>query len=146
MPDHFHFLVRVKSEGISLSSTKKAPDDGQGSPDNVYQQRMSHEIKTMLSSYTKAYNRRYARRGSLFKAKTKAKLAHLDFIELEENKNDLVPYVARCFHYIHANPVVAGLANREEEWPFSSAQDYYGLRNGTLCNQELAREILGKYI
>jgi putative transposase len=146
MPDHFHFLIRVKSEGTNLSRSKKAPGIGQHRQEQIFQQRMSHAIKTMLSSYTRAFNRRYSRRGSLFKAKTKSKLAHLDFINLGEGRTNLIPYIARCFHYIHANPVEAGLANQEEEWPFSSAQDYCGIRGGTLCNQELARKILGGYL
>ena len=29
------------------------------------------------------------------------------------------------------------------DWPYSSASDYAGLRNGTLCNQGLAKQLLG---
>jgi putative transposase len=51
-------------------------------------------------------------------------------------------YAMQCFDYIHNNPVKAGMVNRPEDWEFSSARDYAGLRNGTLCNYELAREVL----
>ncbi len=45
-----------------------------------------------------------------------------------------------CFNYIHQNPVRAGLVKTEIEWEFSSAQDYAGLRNGTLVNKKVAQE------
>ena len=43
-----------------------------------------------------------------------------------------------CFHYIHNNPVNAGLVIKKEDWEFSSYQDYNGLRNGSLINKSLA--------
>ena len=35
------------------------------------------------------------------------------------------------------------LVKRLEEWRFSSFPDYAGLRNGTLCNQQLAAILIG---
>ncbi len=46
------------------------------------------------------------------------------------------------FHYIHQNPYAAKLVKKLEDWESSSFKDYIGLRNGTLCNQYLARELL----
>ncbi|MBK8555522.1 MAG: hypothetical protein IPL65_07015 [Lewinellaceae bacterium] len=51
-------------------------------------------------------------------------------------------YGTTCFHYIHKNPVRAGLASSAEAWEFSSAKDFAGLRNGSLCNYALAKELL----
>jgi putative transposase len=34
--------------------------------------------------------------------------------------------------YIHANPVKAGIVEKEEEYLYSSAGDYYGIRKGLL--------------
>ena len=48
-----------------------------------------------------------------------------------------------CFNYIHQNPMKAGLVKRMEDWEFSSFRDYAGLRNGTLCNRNLARQVTG---
>ncbi len=47
-------------------------------------------------------------------------------------------YYFNCFHYIHQNPLVAGLVKNLEDWNFSSFKDYAGKRNGTLCNKSLA--------
>jgi hypothetical protein len=45
-----------------------------------------------------------------------------------------------CFHYIHQNPLVAGMVSKIEDWKYSSFKDYAVLRNGTLCNKELAKK------
>lgn len=52
-------------------------------------------------------------------------------------------YLSSCFEYIHNNPVKAGMVSVPESWPYSSYADYAGLRAGTLCNKELAYQLLG---
>jgi putative transposase len=49
-------------------------------------------------------------------------------------------YQQVCFNYIHHNPVRAELVKTPEEWEFSSAREYAGIRSGTLVNMELARQ------
>lgn len=39
--------------------------------------------------------------------------------------------------YIHQNPVKAGLVEKEEEYLWSSAGDFYGIRKGRLALEEL---------
>ena len=73
------------------------------------------------------------RSGSLFRQRTKAK----PMTDGDSN------YGFTAFHYIHQNPFKAGLVTVIENWKFSSFPDYAGLRNGTLCNKELAFEIIG---
>ena len=53
---------------------------------------------------------------------------------------DDYPFI--CFHYIHQNPVKAGLVKRMEEWEMSSFRDFAGIREGTLCNEKLAYDLL----
>ncbi|MEM6770275.1 MAG: hypothetical protein AAF597_06825 [Bacteroidota bacterium] len=147
MPDHFHFLLRPKPEGCLPSPSKKVWSGS--SKEQQYQQMLSHQIKTLLSSYTKAFNRRYNRRGSLFQAKTKAKPGYEDFLpegfELVDEIpfTQFMPYLQNCFHYIHNNPVVAHYALIATDWEYSSAVDYAGLRDGTLCNYALTEQLLG---
>ena len=50
-------------------------------------------------------------------------------------------YVA--FHYIHDNPLKANLVSKLEDWIYSSFGDYAGLRNGNLCDKELASQLIG---
>lgn len=121
MPNHFHFLVHANE--ISVQIIK----DG-----SFERQRFSEGIKMLLSSYTKAINNRENRTGSLFQQKTKA-------LCVSELKND----VARTtFHYIHQNPMKAGLVKKMEEWEYSSFKEYTGGGVGTLCNKDLANEYL----
>jgi hypothetical protein len=50
-------------------------------------------------------------------------------------------YIA--FHYVHQNPYKANLVSQMEDWKYSSFCDYAGLRNGTLCDKELAEQLIG---
>jgi len=47
-----------------------------------------------------------------------------------------------CFHYIHQNPIRGRLVNKIEDWEFSSFNDYAGIRDETLINLPLAKQIL----
>jgi len=81
-----------------------------------------------LSSYTRAINRRYKRTGSLFQQNTKSKIL--------EGEDAFV-----CFHYIHQNPVKAGLCDGFEDWKYSSFNEYYaGEQN--ICETKVTRGLL----
>lgn len=94
-------------------------------------QQFSQGIKQLLSSYTKGINKQEKRVGSLFQQKTKA-------ICVTNNKH----HDTTAFHYIHQNPMKAGLVKRMEDWEFSSFKDYLGLRRESLCIIDLAKERL----
>jgi REP element-mobilizing transposase RayT len=96
MPDHFHFVVRVKP-----SQENVEPADGTLSP-------ISKAFKDFFISYAKSFNKLYNRTGSLFQYKFKRK---------EIEKED---YLIRLICYVHANPVAAGLCTRFGDWKFSS--------------------------
>ena len=98
--------------------------------ENFDKQSCSNAFRNVLSSYTQAVNLMENRTGSLFTQNTKSKPLTQQL------------YAQTCFHYIHQNPVKSGLVERLNHWEFSSFQDYAGLRNGTLCNQEMARRFL----
>jgi REP element-mobilizing transposase RayT len=91
----------------------------------------TNAFRVLLSSYTRAINKQEDRTGSLFQQNAKAK-----------SLEDAADYHFICFHYIHQNPMRARLVPRMEDWEFSSFRDYIGLRNGTLCNQALAKELI----
>jgi len=147
MPNHFHWLLYTKESACELLDFSK--NTTQALPKR---QRLSHQINTLLSSYTRAINIQEKRSGSLFRAHTKAKNGWVnEFEEAAKRRlgtdgftfgvgND---YALQCFHYIHDNPPRAGLVAQSTDWRYSSALEYAGLRNGTLCNQALARELLG---
>lgn len=146
MPNHFHFMVMVKevesldeSQGFTQSETLTGDSH------------LNHAIGVLLRSYTRAINKQNGTTGSLFRQKTKAEcLTCPDIKELSFCKStgtklniDLKQYYLQtCFNYIHQNPIKAGLVKTATDWEYSSAQDYFGKRNGKLVNKELAMQYL----
>jgi len=111
MPNHFHLIIHSHELEIPYA--------------------LNNAIGILLRSYTRAINLQECRTGSLFQQKTKAK----ELIDMDDNNT--VSYLESCAHYIHQNPIKAGLTKNLGDWKFSSYLDLAGLRNGTLCNQEL---------
>lgn len=130
MPNHFHFMF-VPNE----QACKAVLINGKISDMQDY----SKTIGKTLSSYTKAINNQNKTTGNLFQKKTQAKclseISHND----QFNQHD---YLITCFHYIHQNPLQAGLVKELRDWKYSSFLDYYGYRNGTLCNKKLTMEVM----
>ena len=124
MPNHFHFMIYtdervsgiVKQGGLLIDP-------------------LTNAFRKLLSGYARIYNQRYNKTGSLFRQKTKAKCLSDNPVNATYNLHD---YYFNSFHYIHQNPYRASLVNRLEDWEFSSFKEYAGLRNGTLCNKDLA--------
>jgi len=128
----------------------KYKEEIQDNKDKVIGERSFNEsLAVMLRSYTRAINKQEEYSGSLFRPKTKAKDGfhpNLWLSEKAETKdfsfaegND---YASNYFHYIHENEVEANFVVKPEDYIYSSARDYKGMRRGTLCNQELAKKLL----
>jgi putative transposase len=117
MPNHFHFLIHVDENSILKKKVG-----------GLELQALQIAIRNLLSSYSKYYNFRYDRKGNLFQQKTKSKMVESDAFQL------------LC--YIHQNPWKAGMVNKMKNWIYSSFQDFADLRRGTLCNINLATELL----
>ncbi len=126
MPNHFHFMIHtdercdglIRQGGISFDP-------------------VTSSIRKLPSGYARIFNNQYKQTGSVFRQKTKSKC--LSDIEIKPGSEYLIQdYYVNCFHYIHQNPLVAKLTDSLEAWEFSSFQDYAGIRNGTLCQRELA--------
>jgi hypothetical protein len=84
----------------------------------------------LQSSYTKAINKRFDRNGSLFQNHTKS-------IEIDDET-----YLLTLCIYIHQNPVRAGLAEKQEDWMFSSYGDYVGSQSNMPVQKELLKVII----
>ena len=125
MPNHFHFLIHMNEESAKIAVRKSG---------GIEVNKFSNGLRTVLSSYTRGVNIEQERTGTLFSQNTKVKPT------FGGTFND--DYAVWCFRYIHQNPVKARLVNFPDKWPFSSYIDYVGKRNGTLCNQHLAADLL----
>jgi putative transposase len=108
MPNHFHFLIRVKSRN-QIDDFNPRPDRFQ-KPVRSESEKISQQFSNLFNAYSKAFNKQYNRKGSLFIRPFKRKLI------------DNETYLRKVIHYIHYNPVEAGLANSPEEWKYSSYQ------------------------
>jgi len=85
--NHFHFLVKIKDE------CEKNP---------------SQSFSNLFNSYSKAFNKRHDRTGSLFQRPFKRKRI------TEED------YLRQLVIYIHQNPENHGIVDNFEQYPFSS--------------------------
>ena len=121
MPNHFHFLIHANEKSIVAAQNTPLPVS-----------KLSFGFRMLLSSYTKAINKTYDRHGNLFQQRTKSK-----WVNIPEGD-----YAETTFHYIHQNPLKAGLSDTMEDWQFSSFRDYCNLRNGKLCNKLIAKQKL----
>lgn len=137
MPNHFHFMICATE-----ASCKEIPAYG-GKPMQI----LTRKIGLSLSNYSQYINRQNGTSGSLFQQKTKAKCISL---KEQSGKNFLTSslintssYLTACMHYIHQNPIKAGLVKKMEDWKYSSFADYAGFRKGTLCNKELMLQLSG---
>jgi REP element-mobilizing transposase RayT len=117
MPNHFHFLINANEDSVKL--IKEQP---------IEINALTEGFRLLLSGYTQGINRQENRTGNLFQQKTKLRC----IAKGSEN------YGYAAFNYIHQNPVAANLVSNLEDWEFSSFADYAGIRNGQLCNKELA--------
>ena len=122
MLNHFHFLIHATED-----SAKKRRIG------NIDSCELANGFRLLQSTYAQYINKKQNRSGSLFRQRTKAK----GLIDGDKN------YGFITFQYIHQNPLKAGLIKKLEDWQYSSFADYAGLRNGSICDKELAFQLIG---
>ena len=170
MPNHFHwqfFVNQIEIEKVSLwkyvdevenfRRKKKFGDkavfvkDRPRTSDNIKNTiSLNDSIGYLQRSYSRAINKEKGWSGSLFRSQCKAKDGWIsEFITLKDRNGKLdyrflpgTNYAYRLMCYIHDNAREAGLVKKAEEYLYSSSRDYAGLRNGTLCNLEIGRNIM----
>jgi len=126
MKNHFHFLVRIKDEDETgfyvfennssrsvgrwkIVSMEDLPvSAGPGRVEKLKKPTPSRQFSHLFNAYTKWFNIRYNRTGSLFKKPFKRKL-----VESED-------YLRRLVYYIHHNPVHHGFSDTIIKYPWTS--------------------------
>ncbi len=101
IPNHFHLLIRIKSEDevLKLLVLKKNIDP------ILY---INQSFRNYFNSYTKSFNLAHNRMGRLFLYSYKRILVD------DEN------YLLSLITYIHRNPIHHGLTNDYSSWKYSS--------------------------
>lgn len=169
MPNHFHILFFVRRTKVSRETYYESRDAIESKRRRIkYGAKaiplkprqftankknemipLNFTIGNIQKGYARAINSEKGWSGSLFRAKCKVKDGMDDefvttFMENGKAKFDFTnPYARTCIRYIHDNPVKGKLVARAEDYQWSSAKEYAGLRNGTLCNLDIGRKILG---
>lgn len=112
MPNHVHFLVGIKTEPEIESTFSNLHSNLQGFKNlggfDEVEKRISQQFSNLFNSYTKAYNKMYTRKGSLF----------IPNFKREEITDD--DYISNIIVYIHRNPVHHGFVKNMADWPWSS--------------------------
>lgn len=104
MPNHYHFLLR-QDENHSITDF----------------------VQGVFNSYSKAFNRKYGRSGTLFEG---------PFRSIHVDKEEYLIYLCR---YIHCNPLKARLVANIQDWPYSNYLDWIGKRNGKLFDADFVQ-------
>ena len=112
MPNHFHMLIRVRTDLAGFQNLSGLPPTklGHSSKNPVIK-----SFSDFFNSYSKAFNKRFERRGSLFTEPFK-RIPILTESQWQET-----------FLYIHLNPVKHGFVKRQEQWKWSSWEAYANL-------------------
>jgi len=117
MPNHFHFLIRIRTEEELLLYINDKYGFGkiknpEALPLHVREVLVSHKLSQIFShlfnSYSQAYNKQYRRKGGLFMRPFKRKEVGTEM------------YFKTLEKYIQNNPMESGLCDEERAWPYSS--------------------------
>ena len=111
MPNHFHFLIKVKSENeintfVKVQNFDKGDKTKQEKGLHSFDSIVSKQMGKFISSYSQAYNKVTNRHGALLESPFKRKR-----VENEE-------YLRNLIIYIHLNPI--DLKHNFETYVFSS--------------------------
>jgi len=118
MKNHFHLLVRIKDASdlpgfrnppSDLPGFRNPPSDLPGFENLEGLDKPPHQhFSNLFNAYTKAFNKKYSRTGSLFE-----KNFHRKRIQSES-------YLKSVLLYIHNNPVHHGFCQHLSDYPWSS--------------------------
>jgi REP element-mobilizing transposase RayT len=136
MPNHFHLLIKPKSEIKLLPSFENnysnSFKDLQGfknleglQQDLIISTFVSQQFSNLFNSYSKSYNKMYNRKGSLFMPRFKYKLI--------DNEN----YYSKVIHYIHSNPIHHNFVTKLEDWKWSSYISYLSTKKTKLAKDDV---------
>ncbi|MFT6321321.1 MAG: putative transposase [Granulosicoccus sp.] len=173
LPNHFHWLFfikkisvsktdwriwtneieyqrRIKKYGKKATRTNLPPSCEIDTTEHIT---LNESIGILLRTYTQSVNKERETTGSIFRQHCKARDGWINEFVTATKRNGKIDtrfspgtdYAYQCFNYIHTNPKKARLVTNDLDWNFSSAKDYAGLRNGTLCNLEIGNSIIQNF-
>ena len=113
MPNHFHVLIKVKSEEELENFFEDAwKEKSRTSKAFPVDKKVTQQFSNFFNAYTKAFNKTYCRIGGLF-------ISNYRRIKIESDRQ-----LINTVKYIHLNPVNARLSEHPEDWKYSSFAAY----------------------
>jgi len=128
MPNHFHLLVKIRSEQQLLEAFPKFKTLEKLLAANC----IGKQFSKLFSSYTQAYNKKYNRMGSLFMKNFKRQVITSD------------SYFSKIIHYIHANPLHHGFTTGVADWRWSSYNTLLSSTDTKINREEVLQWFNGK--
>lgn len=113
MPNHFHFLVRVRSvTNLKKRYLELKPTANEDWEKMNWHKFITRQIGNYMNAYAKAINKRFNRRGGLFEH------------DMKRPRIDNETYFLRTLRYIHYNPIQHEFTTELEDWDFTSYHAY----------------------
>ena len=132
LPNHFHFLVRVKTTeeiknylGSLPAQTLKPVEKNYLNDKATAELLIEFEWKRFFTSYSMAFNKQHSRTGNLF---------HRPFKRIEVIKES---YFTQAIVYIHANALRHKVCKDFTKYQWSSWQTMISVNPTQLCRQEV---------
>lgn len=131
MPNHFHLLVRIRSEEEIVKNFNLPPDlEGLKDLQGPGERRIRQQFSNFFNAYSKSYNKYYKRRGALFCHNFRRKPIRDD------------AYFTALILYIHHNPIYHGFCEQLNDWRWSSFSSYLNNKPSPL-NKKLVFDWFG---
>jgi hypothetical protein len=124
LPTHFHFLIRIKNI-VELEYHYKKMKPLKVFRPELVSDFIMERFSNWLNSYTKAFNKTYDRKGSLF----------IDYLRRDEIQN--TEQFGATIFYIHKNPVHHSYCKFMEEWHWSSYNTMFSNGKTLLLRKEV---------
>jgi len=118
IPNHFHFLIEIKSKDLLYNHYKqleisKEKSNYKNENELNYTDFVMQQFSNFFNSYTKSYNKRFNRKGALF-------IDYLRRVLVSEEE-----YLKNLVLYIHQNPVHHNCCLSIEKWKYSSFNSFF---------------------
>ena len=120
MPNHFHFLIKIKSDIdlLHLTGFEKLLSE-------EISNKLSLQFSNLFNSYTKSFNKQYNRSGNLFSR---------PFNRIKITNEKQLKYT---LNYIHQNPVSHAYVKQLSDWKFSSYSSFFTEKITKINNKEV---------
>jgi REP element-mobilizing transposase RayT len=124
LPNHFHLVVEIKEENQIKAAFLAVKKDKVYNPE-IISDFVMERFSNFLNSYTKSFNKRFNRKGSLF----------MDYLRRVEISSDA--HLTAAIFYVHKIPVHHGLVKDINFWAWSSYQECISENPGLNSRKEV---------